>query len=561
MLIPSYLYSSRHGVFYFRWPLPKHLHPQKKRSTIKVSLGTREPKHALQLSTELRYVALKAVAYGLAHDMRYDEIRKLVQTHFTEALDRHKQRVAEHGRLPDVKLTALQAGVSFAEQILRQDEYDLLQSKERVESIISAQELPIERGTDAFRMMHEEYLRGYRDYCQQLLTHDQSFETYDFSETDTSGHATVAATEQTDAGQSQQPDGTSLEEVIKRYREEAAIGNQWAIRTRAEKEKHFALLCEVIEPTRDVATIRNKDAQHLKSVLTRYPLNRHKNPATRNKSLDEVMQMQGLRVLEVKTLNKYLQTYGALFDWAMRNGYVEKNHFKSLAVRQRAKRDKDRDPFTRDQVGLLLDALTAAGSQLVKKPHQRWGPLIGLFTGMRLGEVCQLRLRDIREEDGILYFDVNEDDGKSVKSAAGRRKVPVHEKLLEFGLLDYTRSLGSDGNSRLFPALTYSANNGWGRNLGRWFNERFLPELGLKTDRLVFHSLRHTVVTGLVQANVPMSQVRELVGHEPDHVTEKYYLDGHTIEQLSSAIHKLPYGRDTNNVIAMPVPVAHGVGG
>ncbi len=34
---PPYILKSRHGVFYFRWPLPNQLHPQKQATTIKLS--------------------------------------------------------------------------------------------------------------------------------------------------------------------------------------------------------------------------------------------------------------------------------------------------------------------------------------------------------------------------------------------------------------------------------------------------------------------------------------------------------------------------------------------
>ena len=53
------------------------------------------------------------------------------------------------------------------------------------------------------------------------------------------------------------------------------------------------------------------------------------------------------------------------------------------------------------------------------------------------------------------------------------------------------------GQPRLFMAFSYNAKEGYGRNLGRWFNTVFLPGLGLKESGLVFHSLRHTMVTRL----------------------------------------------------------------
>ena len=38
-----------------------------------------------------------------------------------------------------------------------------------------------------------------------------------------------------------------------------------------------------------------------------------------------------------------------------------------------------------------------------------WIPLIALFTGCRLNEICQLYLNDIRCDNGQYYFDINDD--------------------------------------------------------------------------------------------------------------------------------------------------------
>ena len=58
MRCPSYLYSSRHGVFYVRWPVPVSLHPHGRQGWVRMSLKTRDPNHALLLSRSLSYVAI-----------------------------------------------------------------------------------------------------------------------------------------------------------------------------------------------------------------------------------------------------------------------------------------------------------------------------------------------------------------------------------------------------------------------------------------------------------------------------------------------------------------------
>jgi integrase len=96
--------------------------------------------------------------------------------------------------------------------------------------------------------------------------------------------------------------------------------------------------------------------------------------------------------------------------------------------------------------------------------------------------------------------------------------------------------------TKLFPTFSYSPNNGWGRNLGRWFNEKLLPSLQIKSDALVFHSLRHTVVTCLSRAGVDQTFVKAIVGHQQAGVTQQvYFKQGYTVRQLSEALGKLHY--------------------
>ena len=71
MHVSSYLYRSRHAVFYFRWPLPRCLHPRGKASTIKVSLRTCEPKVALGRGRHLCYLSgLAAMQPAATSDLR-----------------------------------------------------------------------------------------------------------------------------------------------------------------------------------------------------------------------------------------------------------------------------------------------------------------------------------------------------------------------------------------------------------------------------------------------------------------------------------------------------------
>ncbi|GAB5479032.1 MAG: hypothetical protein Marn2KO_24990 [Marinobacter nauticus] len=71
-----------------------------------------------------------------------------------------------------------------------------------------------------------------------------------------------------------------------------------------------------------------------------------------------------------------------------------------------------------------------------------WIPLIILNTGLRPGEVCQLRVSDLRQcsDTGIWYIHVSDEGPKQkIKTPNARRDVPVNQALIDRGFLDYFR--------------------------------------------------------------------------------------------------------------------------
>lgn len=134
-----------------------------------------------------------------------------------------------------------------------------------------------------------------------------------------------------------------------------------------------------------------------------------------------------------------------------------------------------------------------------------WLPLVGLYTGARVNEVCQLNPQcDIVAEGGIWFFNITEDseaaDGvrKSVKNAPSYRRVPIHSHLLTLGFLNYFEQVKASGEKLLFPTWLPSQGKASGR-AERWFR-RHLRALGLRDEtpfsKIVgFHCFRHTLLT------------------------------------------------------------------
>jgi len=129
-----------------------------------------------------------------------------------------------------------------------------------------------------------------------------------------------------------------------------------------------------------------------------------------------------------------------------------------------------------------------------------WIPLLGLYTGARIGELAQLRLSDVESDGHIDQLSItDEGEGQSVKSQAGVRKVPVHSELVRLGFLDYVKTMRDQGHALLWPKLVTRGIKP-GDYFGRWFGVyRKALGFGLYPD---FHCMRHTVRSQMAEAEV-----------------------------------------------------------
>jgi len=110
------LVSGRVTSRYFRWPI-RAASIERRSSTVKVSLQTRDPKEALRLSRRLSYSAQQLVQYCTERGMTFEEIRRLLTTHFSETLARRKLQIATNGRLTQLDRSALGTRARFCPRL------------------------------------------------------------------------------------------------------------------------------------------------------------------------------------------------------------------------------------------------------------------------------------------------------------------------------------------------------------------------------------------------------------------------------------------------------------
>jgi integrase len=169
-----------------------------------------------------------------------------------------------------------------------------------------------------------------------------------------------------------------------------------------------------------------------------------------------------------------------------------------------------------------------------------WASLIACYTGMRREEICQLRVADIQQRDGVKFFDIHNGGTNKLKSKSTARCVPIHSELIRAGLLDYVTGLPKD--SRLFPSLKLRPSKGKvGADLGDAFRD-YRRSVGVDRDGLNFHSWRHTVGNTLDRAKVEQTDAARVLGHKIGGISFAVYShDGPGLQRLQDIVEKIVY--------------------
>lgn len=232
------------------------------------------------------------------------------------------------------------------------------------------------------------------------------------------------------------------------------------------------------------------------------------------------------------TVNKLLGGVQAVAVWARDNGFISDDTpwadpFANMRLEQG---EPDREPWqTADLVKLFASPVYASGARPNAGAGEAayWLPLLGMFTGARLGELAPLKLSDIADDagSGVTFIAIveNEDEGKRLKTASSRRMVPVHPELVRLGLLNFvaTEAKRRGKDALLFPALKSGANGGLGETWSKWFG-RYIRANGINSRTSVFHSFRHGFKDGLRAAKVSEDINDALTGHSGGSVGRQY---------------------------------------
>lgn len=202
----------------------------------------------------------------------------------------------------------------------------------------------------------------------------------------------------------------------------------------------------------------------------------------------------------------YIHKFSTFLNWAKGHGFVGENVFYKLEV-GKVFTEKKRFPFNGEDLKKIFSMQDYSEHNYLH-PYYYWVPLIQRYSGLRLNEVCQLHVEDIKKVDGIDCIQVRQlFDGQRVKTQSSIRVVPIHDELKHKGFMSFVES---KNNGRLFPELPL-VKGYYSHNASKWFCRR-RKKLGLGKG-LDGHSFRHTFINELKQKHVSKEIVECIVGH------------------------------------------------
>ena len=207
-----------------------------------------------------------------------------------------------------------------------------------------------------------------------------------------------------------------------------------------------------------------------------------------------------------RTVEYSLAVISQMWNMAQEYGMVSGDN--PVRKIKKPRKDNKRDRFlTEEEAGRLLDALKT------RAPDVHDLSVLSLFTGLRADECLSLIWADVDMEQKCIFV-------KDTKNTRNRHAFMT----LEVEAMFKSRFQGQRADALVFPNSNGQKNE-WG--VPDSFT-RTVADLGLNEgisdsrQKVVFHTLRHTFASWLVQRGVPLYNVSKLMGHRSLQMTMRY---------------------------------------
>ncbi|WP_347404005.1 site-specific integrase [Mesorhizobium sp. WSM4887] len=563
----------RGGVFHFRRVVPSPLRSRIGRSELVRSLSTNAVASA-RMRADLLYRHSEGLFAAAASMLSSDQIARLVKDFYqlTLTIDDHRRLFPEQPWSEEehrARSNYLDQTLAEQRDALRKNDFEKASPAAQVVMARSnLAEADLRPGE--FNQIRQAILRASIDIISELRARqdgDFNRDPQDRLLKDALGGASAAPVgppsqvlaPQVTPSPLVASGGPSFSEIAEAFRSDQIAVKIWDHQTAGQARATYRLFAEVCgnKPLQDYT---RGDADEFRKKIQRLPWDYSKAPAYRNRSVDEILKIaeaqaktRDVQPITQRTVKRHFSALSGLWGSGLSAGAVSQNIFSGFRFGSSKKASEQRDMWTAPELEILFSSPLYTGCKselrrsepgsLVLKDERYWLPLIAIFSGMRQEEIAQLHIEDVKEADGITFFDINDKPPRMLKNANAARQVPLHATLIRLGFLEYVDQCRKSRQVRLFPNLKPGgADNRLGHSFSKWFT-RYRRDIGVYRKGLDFHSFRHSASTSMHQAGIERAVLDHVTGHSTPGETSRY-VKASALAQLQSAINSIDIGFD-----------------
>lgn len=251
-------------------------------------------------------------------------------------------------------------------------------------------------------------------------------------------------------------------------------------------------------------TMTKNSMDHRVNILSKFAMWAHDNSRISFvEEVDATLAFEFTKAfggITAKTKNSYISDLGTAWKLFMRHDKAKNNPWPIVRVPRNRDEETTGRAFSQDEINRLMIAAGNVGHD--------WQTtmMIGLYTGLRLGDATMLKWADINFRDGVIQYRPSKTRKHNITVC-----VPLHPVLAKW--LDGHRN----DSEYVTPARVGRIGKAYFSDGDQTFSQ-LLAGAGITTDKgehikLSFHCFRHTFVSRLAEAGVAPDVRMRLVGH------------------------------------------------
>lgn len=236
------------------------------------------------------------------------------------------------------------------------------------------------------------------------------------------------------------------------------------------------------------------------SDVNRYKEQRSKEIAISGGDKNKPLDISKCKNTSNGTINRELAVVSHLFNQAVEWKWIQ---FRPAKIDRLEEKEGRKFYLTKEQIARVKEMAAKDNNPDILKFM-----LIGLDTSMRMSEILKIKQEHIDIERKLIYVP---------DSKTGSRAQPITKRLAAYLEVEL-KGLSSE-QEWLFPSPKSAT--GHVVNIAKAYR-RVIAAAGLNPSEIVRHTMRHTVITHLVQDGVDLPTVMRISGHKTLIMVQRY---------------------------------------